>query len=551
MPILPLPQFEADLAEQDLALYESLKPPTSLVVKFGIMKLIGEFPYTGDAKPGCGSKVVCRTHRGTEMCEMLTSTCPNAGCSKSITRQEMLEYIDRSGGKDYPFFNQGKVLRIATVEDLNAQARLDETRPGLIQQAREAAMYVRFPAKIVDVEPILGGERLTFYFTSEDRIDFRALVDELAKTLHTRIEMRQVGARDEARLVADYEKCGQHCCCKQFLKVLKPVSMKQAKIQKATLDPLKISGRCGRLMCCLRYEEQSYDDLRARLPKRKTRVDTEHGAGYVLDTQILTQLVLVQLEDKDESVAVPLEELTMLAPGEEPKRKAAAAAEKQAAAPSDFPPAVRPPERPGAPSGGRPPQGPRDQRGPRPDNRGPGGQGGSGGPGGPPRGQGFPQQRGPRPGGAGGPGGPGGPSGPGAQGGPGGPPRDQRRGQPGDRPPRAPEPRPPQVSRPGSDQRPPQGGPPPRPPAPRDELDDIMQSLDAQDGGDHHDDHDGPPEGGPGVSGGPSDRGGPEGGGGRKRRRRRRRGGGGGQSGGGPGGSGGGGGPPQGGPPPA
>ena len=546
MPIMPLPQFEADLAEQDRALYESLKPPTSLVVKFGIMKLIGEFPYSGDAKPGCGSKVVCRTHRGTEMCEMLTSTCPNAGCSKSISRKEMLEYIDRSGGKDYPFFNQGKVLRIATVEDLNAQARLEETRPGLIQQAREAAMYVRFPAKIVDAEPILGGERLTFYFTSEDRIDFRALVDELAKTLHTRIEMRQVGARDEARLVADYEKCGQHCCCKQFLKVLKPVSMKNAKIQKATLDPLKISGRCGRLMCCLRYEEQSYDELRARLPKRKTRVDTEHGAGLVLDTQILTQLVLVQLEDKDERVAVPLEELTMLAPGEAPKRKAAAAAEAPPPPPStDFPPAARPPERQGAPSGGgggsggRPPQGPRDQRGPRPDGRGagPGGQGGQ-----PPRGQGFPQQRGQRPGGPGGQG----------QGGAGGPPRDQRQGPRGDRSPRAPEPRPPQIAREG-DQRAAQGGPaqPPtaRPPQPpRDELDDIMQSLDAQDG-DHHDDHDGPQDSGPGGPSGQQDRGGPEGGGGRRRRRRRRRGGGGG--GGGPqggGGGGGSGGPPPGGP---
>ena len=546
MPIMPLPQFEADLAEQDRALYESLKPPTSLVVKFGIMKLIGEFPYSGDAKPGCGSKVVCRTHRGTEMCEMLTSTCPNAGCSKSISRKEMLEYIDRSGGKDYPFFNQGKVLRIATVEDLNAQARLEETRPGLIQQAREAAMYVRFPAKIVDAEPILGGERLTFYFTSEDRIDFRALVDELAKTLHTRIEMRQVGARDEARLVADYEKCGQHCCCKQFLKVLKPVSMKNAKIQKATLDPLKISGRCGRLMCCLRYEEQSYDELRARLPKRKTRVDTEHGAGLVLDTQILTQLVLVQLEDKDERVAVPLEELTMLAPGEAPKRKAAAAAEAPPPPPStDFPPAARPPERQGAPSGGgggsggRPPQGPRDQRGPRPDGRGagPGGQGGQ-----PPRGQGFPQQRGQRPGGPGGQG----------QGGAGGPPRDQRQGPPGDRSPRAPEPRPPQIAREG-DQRAAQGGPaqPPtaRPPQPpRDELDDIMQSLDAQDG-DHHAHPDGPEDPGPGGPSGQQDRGGPEGGGGRRRRRRRRRGGGGG--GGGPqggGGGGGSGGPPPGGP---
>src|SRR5204862_7204279 len=118
--------------------------------------------------------------------------------------------------------------------------------------------------------------------------DFRDLVSKLAAEQRSRIDMRQVGARDEARLTADYERCGQHCCCKQFLKVLKPVSMRSAKVQKATLDPLKISGRCGRLMCCLRYEDQTYDELRKRLPKRKTRVGSPEGDGWVVDTQILT-----------------------------------------------------------------------------------------------------------------------------------------------------------------------------------------------------------------------------------------------------------------------
>jgi cell fate regulator YaaT (PSP1 superfamily) len=311
MPILPLPQFEADLAEQDRQTYERLKPPSSVVVRFGSMKMVGEFPYDGDAKPGCGSKLVVRTHRGTELGEMLTSTCPNSGCSKSVSRKEMLQYIENSGGRDYPFFSmQGRVLRIATVEDLNEQARLDNLRTQMIMQAREIVGRLNLAMKIVDAEPILGQDRLTFYFASEDRIDFRELVNELAAAHKTRIEMRQVGARDEARLVADYEKCGQHCCCKQFLKVLKPISMKSAKIQKATLDPLKISGRCGRLMCCLRYEDETYDDLRKRLPKKKTRVATEHGPGIVLDTQILTQLVLVLLDGKDETVAVPVENIS-------------------------------------------------------------------------------------------------------------------------------------------------------------------------------------------------------------------------------------------------
>jgi len=107
--------------------------------------------------------------------------------------------------------------------------------------------------KIVAAEHLLGGERIIFYFTSETRVDFRELVRALAQEYHTRIEMRQVGARDEAKLIADYERCGRLCCCAAYMKDLKPVSMRMAKQQKATLDPTKISGRCGRLMGCRRY----------------------------------------------------------------------------------------------------------------------------------------------------------------------------------------------------------------------------------------------------------------------------------------------------------
>ena len=312
MSIFPLPQFEADVAEYlaDKEAYEKLSVPKTIVVRFGAMKLIGEYPYDGTAKPGCGSKLVVRTHRGTELAEMLTSTCPNAGCSKSVSRQEILKYIDNSGGEDYPFYSEGRILRIATIEDMNAQRAAEARKNDLRRRAQKLVEEQMLAMKIVDAEPILGGERLTFYFTSEDRIDFRDLVGVLSREFASRIELRQVGARDEARLIADYEKCGQHCCCKQFLKVLKPVSMKSAKIQKATLDPLKISGRCGRLMCCLRYEDETYDSLRKKLPRMKSRVGTPHGTGIVIDAQILTQLVLVLLESENKQVAVPVEELT-------------------------------------------------------------------------------------------------------------------------------------------------------------------------------------------------------------------------------------------------
>ncbi len=314
MSIFPLPVFEADgdprhrSALSDAEIYARLEPPKTIVVRFGCMKLIGEYAYDGDAKPGCGTKLVARTHRGTEVVEMLTTTCENAGCSKSVTRQEMLEFIENSGGQDYPFHDKGRVLRVATIDDLNQQSALNEGKKDIIRACRLHIAELGLAMKLVEVEPILGQELLTFYFTAEDRVDFRELVRRLAAEFKTRIEMRQVGARDEARLVADYERCGQYCCCKNFLKVLKPISMKSAKLQKATLDPLKISGRCGRLMCCLRYEDQTYKELKRNLPPRNSRVGTSEGPGIVVDGKILVQLVLVRLDDGRE-VAVPVEEL--------------------------------------------------------------------------------------------------------------------------------------------------------------------------------------------------------------------------------------------------
>jgi cell fate regulator YaaT (PSP1 superfamily) len=316
MSIFPLPVFEQDADPENrdaLTLeeqLEKLEAPETLVVRFGSMKMIGEYKQAGGIKAGCGSKLVARTHRGTELVDLLTTTCSNSGCSKSISRSEMLEYIDNSGGKNFPFHTNGRVLRIATMDDLGRMSTLQSRIDEQVKDARKLVEEHRLAIKIVDVEPILGEELLTFFFLSEDRVDFRKLVTDLASKYSTRIEMRQVGARDEARLVADYEKCGQHCCCKSFLKVLSPVSMRSAKQQKQTLDPKKISGRCGRLMCCLRYEDQTYRDLKKNLPHKKTRVGTPEGPGIVLDGKILTQLVLVELEHDKRSVAFPLEDLT-------------------------------------------------------------------------------------------------------------------------------------------------------------------------------------------------------------------------------------------------
>ncbi len=315
MSIFPLPVFEAD-ADPDrrdaLTLEEQharLEPPKTIVVRFGRMGLVGEYPSDGSIRPGCGSKIIARTHRGVEMTEMLTTTCTNAGCGKSVTRKDMRDYIETSGGVDYPFHDTGRILRIATADDLSHETRNLEAARQRRRMVEAIVEELELDMRIVDVELILGGDHITVHYMVEEKFDTRTLQKRVADAFTCRVDMHQVGARDEARLVADYEKCGQHCCCKNFLKVLKPVSMRSAKQQKATLDPLKISGRCGRLMCCLRYEDQTYKQLKANLPHRKTRVGTADGPGIVIDGKILTQLVLVELDHNHNRIAVPLEEL--------------------------------------------------------------------------------------------------------------------------------------------------------------------------------------------------------------------------------------------------
>jgi cell fate regulator YaaT (PSP1 superfamily) len=174
--------------------------------------------------------------------------------------------------------------------------------------------------KIVDAEHVFGGERIIFYFMSDGRVDFRELVKRIAQEYQTRIEMRQIGSRDEAKLLGDVESCGQQCCCQRFLKHLKPVNMRMAKMQKATLDPAKISGYCGRLKCCLRYEDKTYTDLKKQLPKKNTRVKTKQGIGKVVDSQILTQLVMVEYEGGERS-AVGVEAIEILPPSASKEEK--------------------------------------------------------------------------------------------------------------------------------------------------------------------------------------------------------------------------------------
>src|SRR5262249_44445392 len=144
----------------------------------------------------------------------------------------------------------------------------------------------RLQMDLVDVEVILGRERTVFYYLAEKRVDFRELVKDLARALRTRIEMRQIGVRDEAKLLADYGDCGKPVSCNPHLTTMPPVSMKMAKLQKTTLDPAKISGRCGRLKCCLRYEFDTYRAIEKELPAVGSQVTTAKGQGRVVAQEI-------------------------------------------------------------------------------------------------------------------------------------------------------------------------------------------------------------------------------------------------------------------------
>lgn len=275
-------------------------------VRFGFMKHVGEFTHPRDAKFTCGAKVVIQTNRGIEMGEQVSLSCN--GCDRHVSREQIKEYVKNSGADTYEL-ESGRILREAKPDDLAENMRLYEIATQMKRFAHQRAKALNIHMKIVECEYLLGGERAIFYFMADGRVDFRDLVKELSQEYQTRIKMHQVGARDEARLLADYETCGREVCCKVFLKTLKPISMRMAKLQRATLDPSKVSGRCGRLKCCLRYEHESYESLDAGLPRRGEKLKTAHGYGIVIGRQILTQLVQISPQIEGPPITVVIEDV--------------------------------------------------------------------------------------------------------------------------------------------------------------------------------------------------------------------------------------------------
>ena len=284
-----------------------------MLARYGRMKNIGLFEHQEAQIPKSPSKVVVKTDKGLELGEVVGYlTCYKGGRFK-LSSEQIDEYF-RVSEIDFKCNVAGKFVRYASADDLGDAGHFQKLCREEIATCRRFAQELGLNMKVVEAEHILGGERIIFYFMAEGRVDFRQLVKMLSHELQTRIEMRQIGARDEAKLISDVESCGQECCCRRFLRYLKPVNMRMAKMQKATLDPSKISGYCGRLKCCLRYEDQTYGELKRLLPRKNMMVRTQKGEGRVLEGQILTQLVLVEYENGDRET-VPVEDLDVLGPG--------------------------------------------------------------------------------------------------------------------------------------------------------------------------------------------------------------------------------------------
>ena len=193
------------------------------------------------------------------------------------------------------------VVRKATEEDRQTVIKNKEKEARAFEICQAKILEHGLDMKLVEAEYSFEGNKVLFFFTSDGRVDFRALVKDLASTIHARIELRQIGVRDEAKMLGGLGICGRPFCCSQFLDEFQPVSIKMAKTQNLSLNPTKISGTCGRLMCCLKYEQEAYEDLVKHAPKQESFVETPDGAGTVSSVNLLRQTVQVRLESAPET----------------------------------------------------------------------------------------------------------------------------------------------------------------------------------------------------------------------------------------------------------
>ncbi len=196
-----------------------------------------------------------------------------------------------------------KLIRVATADDLKRVADNKEKEKKAFDICNQKIRDHKLKMKLINVEYTFDNNKILFYFTADGRVDFRELVKDLAYVFRTRIELRQIGVRDEAKMLGGLGICGRPFCCKTFLGDFQPVSIKMAKEQGMSLNPVKISGTCGRLMCCLKYEQEAYTDLLKRTPKMGAIVNTPDGKGTVVDVNLITGMLSVSLHKSPDAAA--------------------------------------------------------------------------------------------------------------------------------------------------------------------------------------------------------------------------------------------------------
>lgn len=250
-------------------------------------KDVGKVYYFSPAgeKLKTGDRVIVETARGIECGEVVIA-------NRTIEDEKVVQPLKA-------------IIRTATADDLETLEKNRLKEQEIMQVFSRKIAEHKLEMKPIDIDCTFDGSKILFYFTAESRVDFRELVKDLASVYRTRIELRQIGVRDEAKMLGGLGICGRQFCCSSFLGEFQPVSIKMAKEQSLSLNPTKISGTCGRLMCCLKYEQDCYEELLKITPKIGALVDTPEGRGVVEDTNLLTGVIKVKLEkNPDDAPAV-------------------------------------------------------------------------------------------------------------------------------------------------------------------------------------------------------------------------------------------------------
>jgi cell fate regulator YaaT (PSP1 superfamily) len=242
-------------------------------------KKVGKTYYfaPGKLNLSVGDNVIVETARGTEFGEIVI---PNRQVDDSMVSYPLKPVVSVATDADVKQVEENKIKEKKAFDIFNEKVKKHQ-----------------LTMKLVDVEYTFDGSKISFYFTADGRIDFRELVKDLASTFRTRIELRQIGVRDEAKTLGGIGICGKELCCKAFLGEFIPVSIKMAKEQNLSLNPTKISGNCGRLMCCLKYEQEAYEELGKTMPRIGAVVETPDGRGEVINVNLVRQIADVKLDN--------------------------------------------------------------------------------------------------------------------------------------------------------------------------------------------------------------------------------------------------------------